>query len=100
MGVATDGLAYWKAEAGNTPLIDTTIGDLLVKRADAFPTREALIYSCYSELGPTFDVRWTYADYRAHPERDGDTQNHWTRSQAASETGSRHHKNPPCSATA
>jgi fatty-acyl-CoA synthase len=64
MAVTGDGLSYWQAEAGTSPLIDTTIGDLLDQRAAAFPAREAVVYSCYPELGPAFDVRWSYADYR------------------------------------
>jgi fatty-acyl-CoA synthase len=64
MAVTSDGLSYWQAEAGTSPLIDTTIGDLLDQRAGAFPAREAVVYSCYPEFGPAFDVRWSYADYR------------------------------------
>jgi fatty-acyl-CoA synthase len=64
MAVTNDALAYWQAEEGTTPLVDTTIGDLLDQRADAHPSADALIYSCYPEFGPTFDIRWTYADYR------------------------------------
>jgi fatty-acyl-CoA synthase len=63
MGMTTDGLSSWQAESGSTPLLETTIGDLLDQRADAFPTREAVVYS-YPELGPAFNFRWTYAEYR------------------------------------
>ena len=64
MGVTSDGLSYWQAEEGRTSLLDTTIGELLDQRAEAFPSQEALVYSCYPEFGSTFNVRWTYADYR------------------------------------
>ncbi|MBV9328051.1 MAG: AMP-binding protein [Chloroflexi bacterium] len=64
MPMTHDGLSHWQAEAGTTPLIDTTIGDLLDQRAEEFPAQAAVVYSCYPEYGPAFDVRWSYAHYR------------------------------------
>ncbi len=34
MGMTTDGLSYWQAESEGIELLDTTIGDLLDRRAD------------------------------------------------------------------
>jgi fatty-acyl-CoA synthase len=64
MGMTTDGLSYWQAETAGDPLLETTIGDLLDRRAAEMPTREAVVYSCYPEFGGTLDIRWTYQDYR------------------------------------
>src|SRR5712692_6611094 len=64
MGMTTDGLSYWQAESEGIDLLDTTIGDLLDRRADELPTQEAVVYSCYPEFGDALNVRWTYQDYR------------------------------------
>ena len=64
MGMTTDGLSYWQAESEGIELLDTTIGDLLDRRADEFPTQEAIVYSCYPEFGDALNIRWTYQDYR------------------------------------
>src|SRR5258708_4611657 len=65
MGIATDGLSYWQAESG-FPLLNTTVGDLLDRRAAELPNKEAVVYSGYPEFGGLLDIRWTYATYRAH----------------------------------
>src|SRR5712691_4657552 len=64
MGMTTDGLSYWQAESEGIDLLDTTIGDLLDRRADELPTQEAVVYSCYPEFGEALNIRWTYQDYR------------------------------------
>jgi fatty-acyl-CoA synthase len=64
MGMTTDGLSYWQGESEGIELLDTTIGDLLDRRADELPTQEAIVYSCYPEFGEALNIRWTYQDYR------------------------------------
>src|SRR5947209_6621449 len=64
MGITNDGLSYWQAESEGLALFDITIGDLLDRRAEEVPDREALVYSCYPEFGEALDIRWTYQDYR------------------------------------
>ena len=64
MGMTTDGLSYWQAESEGIDLLDTTIGDLLDRRATELPMQEAVVYSCYPEFGDTLNLRWTYQDYR------------------------------------
>src|SRR5260370_38873916 len=64
MGMTTDGLSHWQAESEGTSLLDTTIGDLLDRRAEELPTQEAVVYSCYPEFGDAFNIRWTYQEYR------------------------------------
>src|SRR5215470_16656478 len=64
MGMSNDGLSYWQAESEGIDLLDVTIGDLLDRRADELPTKEAIVYSCYPEFGGALDIRWTYQDYR------------------------------------
>ncbi len=64
MGMTTDGLSYWQAESEGIELLDTTIGDLLDRRADALPAQEAVVYSCYPEFGDALNIRWTYQEYR------------------------------------
>jgi len=64
MGITNDGLSYWQAESEGLALFDITIGDLLDRRAEEVPEREALVYSCYPEFGEALDIRWTYQDYR------------------------------------
>jgi fatty-acyl-CoA synthase len=51
MGMTMDGLSYWQAESEGIDLLDTTIGDLLDRRADEWPAQEAAVYSCYPEFG-------------------------------------------------
>src|SRR5438105_4057315 len=63
MGMTNDGLSYWQAETDGEPLLEITIGDLLDRRADEFPDKEALVYSCYPEFGEALNIRWTYQDY-------------------------------------
>src|SRR6266516_6886552 len=65
MGMTKDGLSYWQADTGEIDLLDTTLGDLLDSRANEIPSREAVVYSCYPELGGALDIRWNYAEYRA-----------------------------------
>ncbi len=65
MGMTTNGLSYWQADAGEIDLLDTTLGDLLDSRANESPGQEAVVYSCYPEFGGALDIRWTYAEYRA-----------------------------------
>jgi fatty-acyl-CoA synthase len=64
MGMTTDGLSYWQAESEEIDLLETTIGDLLDRRAYESPNQEAIVYSCYPEFGDALNVRWTYQDYR------------------------------------
>src|SRR2546427_5005083 len=64
MGMTTDGLSYWQAESEGIDLLDTTIGDLLDRRADELPAQEAVVYSCYPEFGEALNLRWTYQQYR------------------------------------
>ncbi|MBV9230101.1 MAG: AMP-binding protein, partial [Chloroflexi bacterium] len=64
MGMANDGLSHWQAETEGVTLLETTIGDLLDRRADALPAQEAIVYSCYPEFGDALNLRWTYQDYR------------------------------------
>ena len=64
MGMTTDGLSYWQAESEGIDLLDTTIGDLLDRRAEELPTQEAVVYSCYPEFGDALNLRWTYQEYR------------------------------------
>jgi len=59
-----DGLSYWEAEAEGFQLLNTTIGDLLDKRATSYPEREAIVYSAYPEFGTALNLRWTYREYR------------------------------------
>ncbi len=66
MGMTKDGLSYWQAEAAGDPLLETTVGDLLDRRASELPGRNAVVYSCYPEFGGALDIRWTYQDYRDH----------------------------------
>jgi fatty-acyl-CoA synthase len=65
MGMTTDGLSYWQAESEGINLLDSTIGDLLDRRAAESSTHEAIVYSCYPEFGDVLNIRWTYQDYRA-----------------------------------
>jgi fatty-acyl-CoA synthase len=64
MGMTNNGLSHWQAEAEGIELLDLTIGDLLDQRAEALPTQEAIVYSCYPEFGDALNIRWTYQDYR------------------------------------
>jgi fatty-acyl-CoA synthase len=64
MGISKDGRSYWQAETENSVLLEMTIGDLLDRRADDLPSREAIVYSCYPEGGEALDIHWTYQDYR------------------------------------
>jgi len=64
MGMTMNGLSYWQAESEGIDLLDTTIGDLLDRRADELPTQEAVVYSCYPEFGEVLNLRWTYQEYR------------------------------------
>ena len=40
MGMTTDGVSYWQAETEGIDLLDTTIGDLLDRRAGELPNNE------------------------------------------------------------
>ena len=64
MGMTNDGLSYWQAESEGIELLETTIGDLLDRRANELPTQEAVVYSCYPEFGEALNLRWTYQEYR------------------------------------
>lgn len=64
MGLIHDSLSYWRAETEGVTLLETTIGDLLDRRAVELPTQEAIVYSCYPEFGDAFNIRWTYQEYR------------------------------------
>ena len=63
MGMTNDGLSHWQAESEGIELLDLTIGKLLDQQAEEAAAREALVYSCYPELGSALDIRWTYKDY-------------------------------------
>jgi fatty-acyl-CoA synthase len=65
MGIRA-GKAIWDADTEAIELLDLTIGDLLDRQAQAFPDREALVYS-YSELG--LNLRLTYGQYQAEANR-------------------------------
>ncbi len=54
-------LAHWEAEDFGTELIELTLGDLLDRRAEELPDKEALVYN-YPELG--LNLRLTYRQYR------------------------------------
>ena len=64
MGMTNDGLSYWQAESADIELLEMTPGTLLDRRAEEIPAQEALVYSCYPELGGALDIRWTYREYR------------------------------------
>ncbi len=64
MSMTQTGLSYWQAEDAGVPLLETTIGDLLDRRAREIPTREAIVYSCYPEFRGALDIRWTYQEYK------------------------------------
>src|SRR5437899_1364175 len=64
MGMTGDGLSYWQAESEGLSLLETTMGDLLDRRATEIPTQEAVVYSCYPEFGEALNLRWTYQEYR------------------------------------
>ena len=64
MGMTNDGLSSWQAESEGIELLDTTIGDLLDRRAEELPTQEAVVYSCYPEFGDVLNIHWTYQQYR------------------------------------
>jgi fatty-acyl-CoA synthase len=64
MSMTMNGLSYWQAESEGIELLDTTIGDLLDRRAEVLPTQEAVVYSCYPEFGDELNIRWTYQEYR------------------------------------
>src|SRR5499426_2247639 len=53
-------LAHWEAEDFGVDLIDLTLGDLLDRRADEAPGKEALVYN-YPEIG--LELRLTYVQY-------------------------------------
>ncbi len=60
MGIQNN-LAHWEAEPFGTELIEMTLGDLLDRRAEEIPDKEALAY-CYPEFG--LDFRMNYRQYR------------------------------------
>src|SRR5690242_13006642 len=64
MGVTNNGQSYWQAETGGIELLNITIGDLLDRRADKHPLREAVVYSCHPEYEGSHELRWTYRQYR------------------------------------
>ena len=64
MSMTSDGLSCWQAETAGELLLDMTIGECLDQRAEEFPTKEAIVYSCYPEFGGALDIRWTYPEYR------------------------------------
>jgi fatty-acyl-CoA synthase len=64
MGMTHDSLSSWQAESEGIELLDTTIGDLLDRRAEELPAQEAVVYSCYPEFGEALNIRWTYQQYR------------------------------------
>jgi fatty-acyl-CoA synthase len=64
MGMTSDSLSYWQAETDGIELLEMTIGDLLDRRADETPLKEAVVYSCSPEFDGPHEVRWTYQEYR------------------------------------
>lgn len=64
MGMTVDGLSHWQAETEGVDLLESTIGNLLDRRAEELPTQEAVVYSCYPEFGDVLNIRWTYPEYR------------------------------------
>ena len=64
MGMTNDGLSYWQPESEGISLLNMTVGDLLDRRTEEHPKKEAIVYSCYPELGGALDIRWTYKEYR------------------------------------
>src|SRR5260370_35326872 len=64
MGITHDGVSYWQVESEVIERLDTTIGDLLDRRANELPAQEAVVYSCYPEFGEALNLRWTYQQYR------------------------------------
>jgi fatty-acyl-CoA synthase len=62
MGLTPDGLSRWTAEAGDLPLLETTIGALLDDAAARTPQRQALVIDGFSDHG--YDVSWTYQHLR------------------------------------
>jgi fatty-acyl-CoA synthase len=64
MGLTNDGLSYWQAETEGIDLLEMTIGELLDRRADELPLQEAVVYSCCPEFEGSYEVRWTYQQYR------------------------------------
>jgi fatty-acyl-CoA synthase len=64
MGLTNDDLSFWQADNTGEPLLETTVGDLLDRRAQELPEHEAVVYSCYPEFNGTLDIRWTYHEYR------------------------------------
>lgn len=63
MSWTNSGLSYWQADHAGETLLETTVGDLLDRRAQELSKREALVYSCYPEFGGALDIRWTYREY-------------------------------------
>src|SRR5499427_10496501 len=62
MSMAIKGdFAHWEAEDFGVDLIDLTLGDLLDRRAEEAPDKEALVYN-YPEIG--LELRLTYGQYR------------------------------------
>jgi fatty-acyl-CoA synthase len=60
MAIKND-LAHWEAEDFGVDLIHLTVGELLDRRAEEIPDKEALVYS-YPEIG--IELRLTYGQYR------------------------------------
>lgn len=58
--------AIWEAETDGIDLLDLTIGDLVDRQAEAFPEKEAFVYS-YPEIG--LNLRLTYRQYRDEANR-------------------------------
>src|SRR5438128_1841767 len=54
--------SFWRAEPFGCSLLDLTVGDLLDQQAEAFSSKEALVYR-YPEIG--LDLRLSYAQLRA-----------------------------------
>jgi fatty-acyl-CoA synthase len=60
------GKAIWDSETEGIDLLDTTVGDLLDRQAQALPDHEALVYR-YPEIG--LNLRLTYRQYQAAADR-------------------------------
>jgi len=57
MGMTHDGLSSWQTATEGIDLLDITIGDFLDRRAQELPSQEAIVCSCYPELGEALNLR-------------------------------------------
>ena len=61
MPLLDESRSHWVPGADDSPpLRDLTVGAVLDEAAQAWPDREALVYSAYDDLGIT--ARWSFAE--------------------------------------